>query len=160
MPATTPTEVTVRGVTYRLEKMDARTQWHVVRRIAPLVYASLPVIVGAMRAESAESALGVATETMKPLVDALSGLSDEDSNYVLDTCLATVRRPNGMGQYVSAFLRGGLAQFEEDGDMVVQLTLTAHVIWSGLSGFFSDVRGMFPAASTDPTSPSSGLPTA
>jgi hypothetical protein len=70
-----------------------------------------------------------------PLTDALSGMSDEDVDYVLDVCLGVCQRlqPNGQGAPVIA--RGGGLMFE-DIDMGQMMQLAVKVIQENLGGFF------------------------
>jgi hypothetical protein len=117
--------VEVGGFQYRIGRIDARKQFHVARRLAPLLagMTGLP-----------DKAAGF-SGFIGPLTDALSGMSDEDVDYVLDVCLGVCQRmqPNGHGAPVIA--RGGGLMFE-DIDMGQMVQLAVKVIQQNLSGFF------------------------
>jgi hypothetical protein len=117
--------VEVGGQKYRIGRIDARKQFHVARRLAPLL--------AGMSALGDKSA-GFAA-LIGPLTDALSGMSDEDVDYVLDVCLGACQRiqPNGQGAPVIA--RGGALMFE-DMDMGQMIQLAVKVIQENLGGFF------------------------
>ena len=68
-------EFEVDGHIYRSKKMAARTQFHVMRRMAPILAPLQAVASGDM------------TGSLVALAEAIGGLSDEASDYVLDHCL-------------------------------------------------------------------------
>lgn len=117
--------VEVGGQKYRIGRIDARKQFHVARRLAPLL---------AGMSAAPEKSTGFAA-FIGPLTDALSGMSDEDVDYVLDVCLGVCQRmqPNGQGAPVIA--RSGGLMFE-DIDMGQMIQLAVKVIQENLGGFF------------------------
>ncbi|MBB3004360.1 hypothetical protein FHX57_006742 [Paraburkholderia tropica] len=117
--------VEVGGQKYRIGRIDARKQFHVARRLAPLLAGMSSV---------ADKSAGFAA-FLGPLTDALSGMSDDDVDYVLDVCLGVCQRmqPNGQGAPVIA--RGGGLMFE-DIDMGQMIQLAVKVIQENLGGFF------------------------
>lgn len=76
--AAAPTEVQLGEHWYRLLPINARTQLHIVRRLAPM---------SSITALSQGSVLHIAR--------ALSQMPEEDVDYVLDACLARVQRKSG-----------------------------------------------------------------
>lgn len=78
----------IEGNTYKAGKLDARTQFHIVRRLAP-VFGELSASVSGKG--------GV--EAIGPLANAIAKLSDSDADYVLFGLLKVVQReqPNGLG---------------------------------------------------------------
>ena len=117
--------VEVGGQKYRIGRIDARKQFHVARRLAPLL---------AGMGSVADKNAGFAA-FLGPLTDALSGMSDEDVDYVLDACLSVCQRlqPNGQGAPIVS--RGGGLMFE-DIDMGQMIRLAVKVIQENLGGFF------------------------
>ncbi|MBN3848623.1 hypothetical protein G3N58_17600 [Paraburkholderia sp. Ac-20342] len=119
--------VEIGGHKYRIGRIDARKQFHVARRLAPLL-AGMSGALGADRGAGFGAFIG-------PLTEALSGMSDDDVDYVLDVCLGVCQRlqPNGQGAPVIA--RSGGLMFE-DIDMGQMIQLAVKVIQENLSGFF------------------------
>ncbi|MFM0044125.1 phage tail assembly chaperone [Paraburkholderia sediminicola] len=116
--------VEVGGHQYRIGRIDARKQFHVARRLAPL----LAGMGGAPdRGEGFAAFLG-------PLSDALSGMSDEDVDYVLDACLGVCHRIQPSGHPAPVMTRSGL--MFEDIDMGQMIQLAIKVIQENLGGFF------------------------
>jgi hypothetical protein len=132
--------VEVGGFSYRIGRIDARKQFHVSRRLMPL----LARLGGAAALKSQAGADGF-TKFLGPLSEVLSKMSDEDVDYVLDACLSVCQRiqPNGQGAPVMA--RGGGMMFN-DIDMGQMVQLTVHVIRENLSGFFPGATAESPPA--------------
>ena len=117
----------INGHTYAIGKMDARRQFHVARRLAP-------VMMGLMKASGQEKADFVTT--VGPLAEAVSGLSDEDCDYVLDSCLDVVSRlDEKAGGKPIKIVRGGVLAYQ-DITMPEIIQLAVAVIQDNLSGFF------------------------
>lgn len=120
--------VEVGGQKYRIGRIDARKQFHVARRLAPL----LAGMSGLTDKNAGFAAL------IAPLTDALSGMSDEDVDYVLDVCLGVCQRIQSNGQGAPVTARGGSLMFE-DIDMGQMIQLAVKVIQENLGGFFPGV---------------------
>jgi hypothetical protein len=116
--------VEVGGQKYRIGRIDARKQFHVARRLAPLLAGMSGV---------PDKSAGFAA-FLGPLTDALSGMSDEDVDYVLDVCLGVCQRIQPNGHPAPVMVRGGL--MFEDIDMGQMIQLAVKVIQENLGGFF------------------------
>ncbi len=127
-------EFDLMGITYRCGKIDARKQFHIVRRLAP-VLSELAPAVGKPSAGA---------DVLTPLANALAKLSDADSDYVVFGLLDCVRRkqPDGLGW---AQVNTGITLMFEDITLPVMLQLAAKAFMYNLSGFFaalpSDLQG-------------------
>jgi hypothetical protein len=119
------TEIEIKGVNYRCGRMDAKKQFHVARRLAPL----LAGLGGAIKGDAAGF-----TELISPIADALSKMSDKDTDYVIDTCLLVVQRRQG-DAWQSVTARDGSLMFD-DIDLPALLQLTVAVIQQNLGSFF------------------------
>jgi Phage tail assembly chaperone protein, TAC len=75
-------EVTIGERTYIIGKLSAIDQFHVFRRVMPLLS---PIL------ESLKSGVGIGPLTMVAISNDLAKLSDEQLNYVIDKCLAVVQ---------------------------------------------------------------------
>lgn len=115
----------VGGHKYRIGRIDARKQFHVARRLAPL----LAGMSGLGSKGAGFAAL------IGPLTDALSGMSDEDVDYVLDACLGVCQRIEANGHPAPVMSRSGALMFE-DIDMGQMIQLAVKVIQENLGGFF------------------------
>ena len=116
--------VEVNGQSYRIGKMPAREQFHVVRRLGPAIMGFL--------ASGAKG--GGAAGFYGPIVDHLSKMSDEDSDYVLDHCLSVVQRAQG-NEWVKVRAPNGALMFN-DIELPQLLNLTRAVLTENLRGFF------------------------
>lgn len=159
-------EVTVRGVRYQLGALPARTQWNVLRRIAPVLKGAVPAIQAAMAASGAPTApdaaipssvaegagngrmMDIAVSCLGPLTEAVSTLSDADSDYVINACLAGVRRETDGG--FRPMMANGAFMFQADDNLATMISLTGHVLAENLSGFLADLPGLSSSAVPSP----------
>jgi len=113
------TEQVIEGITYRTGQLNAKEQFHVARRLAP--------IVGAMA-----SAQG--TGMFASLADAVSKLDDKDVDYVMRTTMRVVTRQTG-DRFIGVWnVQGDAPQFA-DMTAPVLLQLMIAVIQDNLGGF-------------------------
>ena len=120
-------EFTVGGQDYRSGKMDAFTQFHVARRLAP-IFSAIKAAADMGKTTSLDATIAGA--------EALSTLSDEQCNYVLAACLTVTQRKQGAAW---APLRvQGRMQFED-----VDVTGLTQIAWKVLEdNFTSFFQGM------------------
>lgn len=134
-------EVEVGGHNYRIGVIDARSQFHIVRRLAPLLGELAPI---AARAEMS------AMEALPPLAAALAKLSDEDADYCIFGLLKAVQREQ-VGGLGWGPVCAGTAIAYQDITMPVMLQLAWHAASANLAGFFaalpSDLKGAIQKAS-------------
>lgn len=130
---------------YMVGRLDAFAQFHVSRRIAPVVPTLLPVLAEFSKNEvqaalaSAQDAeavdinafTGLGTAVM-PFAEALAQMSDENADYVIKTCLSVVKRVTDGG--LSAVVRQGNLMFD-DLDLSGLLPLVIAVLRSSLGNF-------------------------
>lgn len=115
-------EFEVGGHRYKASPLNAKMQWNVARRLAP-------VMAGMAGAEGEN----IFTQIAK----SVSGLSDADSDYVIDAVLATVLREQGADKgWASVMTKGGAMMFD-DIDMAAMLQIVFRVLQEQLSGFFT-----------------------
>jgi hypothetical protein len=155
-------EFTVAATTYRTKmKLNARQQFHIARRIAPVVSvigAVIPLLQGALQQQTitpeqddvdntaaqirATAQRMADLETLgRPIMEALASLPDADCDYVLDLCLAVVQRMqsgNGSGPMWSDIWnpRASKLMFE-DIELPAMLQIAMEVLRENLMGFFS-----------------------
>ena len=88
---------TVGGKNYTASKLSAMVQFHIVRKMAPLLAGMLPPDVQSK--DIGSLLLSKASAVLPGLADSLSKLSDQDSEFVLYGLLGCVKQeqPNGLG---------------------------------------------------------------
>ena len=125
------TETEVHGIKYRIGKMSAMQQFHVMRRISPL----LAKIVKASQDGHGEETFAQTLERIaEPLTVALAEMSDKDAEYVIKNCLRVVDR--AQSPLIWAPVCVGEAIMFADLDAAALLNLTMLVVQENMSGFF------------------------
>jgi len=150
-------EFTIGQGQYRAGKLDARRQFHVARRIAPLVgqlQMLAPALAGKNIEEMSEAETARAFEqALIPFTEELSKMSDADCDYVLDACLSVVQRQQQGGGWQAIWNpRAGRMQFE-DINVSEMMQIAGQVIMDSLGGFFatSPATAQMSAAGPGPT---------
>ncbi|WP_343724939.1 phage tail assembly chaperone [Herbaspirillum huttiense] len=120
-------EIKIGDHTYRIGRLDARKQFHVARRLAP--------VLAGLSGGAAKAGASLVAQLM-PIADALSKMADEDVDYVLDSCLAVCQRAQQGGQFAAVTVPSGGLMFQ-DIDMAQMIQLTVAVIQGNMAGFFA-----------------------
>lgn len=125
-------EFEVRGIQYRAGKLDARAQFHIVRRMAPFLKALAPL---AGKLGSQEQAL----EAIPELGNVLASLDDETADYVLFGLLAVVTRkePQGLGW---APVCRGTAMAYADISMPDMIAIAGRALMVNMGDFFQSLH--------------------
>lgn len=138
---------TVRDNAYRIGKMSAIQQFHVTRRLGAVSGALGEGLSRLVKSGGAarllESGGDGAMTVIEPLLTAIGRMTDEDSNYVINTCLAHVTRRVGETAWSPVQSSPGNMMFP-DVDMFVMLVLVWHVLEFNLQGFFSALLSALP----------------
>jgi hypothetical protein len=135
-------ELTIGEDVYLVNKLHGKDQFHVFRRIAPLIK-SIGEGLTSLPSDAADKSFDELAEKdllgmMGPLANALAGLSDETLNYVIDKCLARVQIRVLDGRFVAVQPSPGRFQFEDKMDMGTILQLVLAVMQeSNLTSFFT-----------------------
>lgn len=146
------TLITIGTQEYRVGKLSPMKQFHVARRIAPLLAAlggaalSAPKDIAAIEQSDAsaddaaeDSALGAIQHFLQSLAPALASMSDEESEYIINTCLAVVKRKQNTS-FAPVIASNGRLMFE-DIALPDMMQLTVAVIQENLGSFFPDAPG-------------------
>ena len=146
------TELEIGGNTYRINSMPAMTQFHVMRKLGPVLPGIVPVLAQAAAtlpqsdSQEADGAMatvdGVAAIAMaaQPLLDGLASMADADAEYVINHCLSAVMRRDAGGKSWSAVSRDGVTMFDD-----IDLMTSMQIVWAVLR---ENYTGFFRAAST------------
>lgn len=124
------------GHTYRVGKMPAMKQFHVVRRLAPM----LPNMAG-LGFKPVAGQPGDVIAVLEPLAKVVAEMTDTDSEYVIMSCMSVVERKQTAGGW-ARMESGGRLMFE-DLDMVGLVFIVGQVLRHNLSGFFDAMPQSF-----------------
>lgn len=86
-------EMTVDGRTYQIGKLNALQQFHLTRRLGPVLVVagiSLDMLRKGMKVD-----IGDLVAIAGPVMDIVSRMSDEDSEYIVFMCLGVCRMKQG-----------------------------------------------------------------
>lgn len=121
---------------YRADKLNAFQQFHVSRKIAPLVPALIPVFLSVTRMKGGLAAnLPSIADALQLFADGLAALPDEAAEYVISTCLSVVRRRQG-DNWAAVWSGSAKAMmFDDINDMGTILPIVYRVIEHNLGPF-------------------------
>lgn len=129
-------EFTIGDKNFRAGKLDAFKQLHVSRRLAPIIPTLIPVYL-AIKNGGMED-IGLLAALSKPFADAIAGMSDEDSEYVIKTCLSVVRRQVS-GNWTTVWNQSANACMFDDMDIGEIGKIAFFVIKDSLGPFIRDL---------------------
>ena len=128
-------DFTIGDKQFRAGKLDAFAQFHVSRRIAPIIPTLIPLFVKiAQDGNLAKDMLGV-SQLLGPFADGLANMSDETSEYVLSTCLSVVRRQATGGNWAPVWNKQAKSCMFDDMDLGDLIQVTIEVIKDSLGPF-------------------------
>ncbi|WP_047236644.1 phage tail assembly chaperone [Chromobacterium subtsugae] len=130
-------EFELNGAEYRAGKLDAMKQFHLSRRLAPVIPALIPLFSlaakGGLDNLLSNDTAGVAAAA-EPLARALAEMPDDHAEFVIATCMSAVRRRQG-DQWSSVWLNG-VCMFD-DMELDTILPLVVRVLRDNLGGFMA-----------------------
>lgn len=139
-------EFTLGEDTYRINKLNAFQQFHLSRKVAPIIPTLIPVFLklqaSAKAPEDVEGNpstplsgdLGAMAEIMQPFADGIASMSDEAAEFILSTCLGVVQRKQG-GTWVEVWSKSQSVCMFDDIDLGVMVKLCIRVITESLGPF-------------------------
>ncbi|HEJ2444113.1 phage tail assembly chaperone [Burkholderia multivorans] len=142
------TEIELNGTRYAIGKLSAMQQFHVSRRIAPIIPPMIPVLLqfydemdktAVTPADEKQDVLTLVNSiapVLQPFADALAGLKDEDAEYVFGTCLSVVERWQGAG-WAKVWNAVHKTSMFDDIGIDVMLPLVVRVVVANLGSFIS-----------------------
>lgn len=143
MGAVSVTDVEVAGQAYRIGVVDARAQFHIVRRLAPAL------------GQLAKGHGASAVDALPAMASAIAVMSDEDADYCVFGLLKVVQRKqvNGLGWGPVCV---GTTLAYQDIDMSVMLQLAWHAAKLNMNGFFAALPSDLKDAIQKASDPSAG----
>lgn len=132
-----PITFEIGGVSYQASPMDAITQFHVARRLAPVLPALKSISGTDEDGGPAWSSLGAISEI-------IAKMPDEDVNYVIDACLSRVsRRKEGDTGWAKLWNSNAKALMFQDLSFPEMLMIAVQVIAGSLGNFMG---GLLPTS--------------
>jgi hypothetical protein len=153
MTPTPHTEFEYGGHEYRIGKLSAFQQFHVSRKISPLIPPLIPVFMkvkSSGKSGSLTADLGSLHELLQPFADGLAGMQDEAAEYVISTCLSTLKRKDPeSGHWAAVWNQSGkVFMFADLNDLSGTIPLTIRVIQDSLGPF---LQGLLTGQATEKT---------
>lgn len=128
------TDIEVNGQRYRVGKLDAMKQFHVSRRLGPLL-ATMGISLSVLGKGAEEFDLNEFLPLLEPITKMMAEMSDEDADYIIFTCLSVVTRLQG-GR--PAPVSSGRQLMFHDIEMPTLLRLTVEVLKGNLANFLKE----------------------
>lgn len=151
-------EFEINDVWYRTGKLDAFKQFHLFRKLMPL-FSGMGETAASQVAQAAQAA-GASDDVIRwsslgPIAQAVAEMTQQDSEYIIKTCLAVCQRKNPVGQWTRLTTPQGDLMFE-DIDLQVMLQLAFAVIQDNLAPFFPgrSLNGSGTELAESPSNPS------
>ena len=142
--------ITIGEHDYTIGRLNALDQFHVSRKIAPIVPTLMPIITEVAKGDLSKAiesielgdnnelgSLEPLAQALEPFMEAFAKMPEDDVNYVIHKCLAVVKRGS------SVVCRGQTIMFD-DLDMGQILPLVVAVIRVSLGNF---IQGLLTKAS-------------
>lgn len=132
-------EFAIAGSNYKAGKLDPFKQFHIARRLAPLL-SSAGEIMKAHAAASGDDDEAAMLAALEPVTRVLGSIPDADVEYVLGACLDVVSREQEGGKGWARVRSSGGALMFDDIDMVAMLQIAWNVLRHNLGGFSHALR--------------------
>ena len=140
-------EFEVAGFKYQSDSLNARAQFHIARRLLPVLTKIRPLAVAWAQSELQtkegepvdEKAVkfgNIRDELFSELGGALSKLSDADCDFVINECLGVTYRLDGMGGRQPMWNKLANREMFSDLDMMSLMTIVSSILQANLMSFF------------------------
>lgn len=141
-------EFTLGEKQFRTSKLDAFSQFHVSRKLAPIIPTLIPVFVKIARDGVELTDIASYAEILAPFADGLAAMSNEDSEYVLSTCMSVVKRKTvGNDNWAVVWSNSARACMFDDMDLGDIIQIVLKVVQDSLGNF---IRGLLMSQTTSP----------
>lgn len=128
----------INGKSFKVSKINAMKQYHIVRRISPILSEMLPAIQGLAKKSNAlseEEMLDQAATVIAPIMNGLSKLTDKDSEFVLFGLLSVVEIKQAEGNWARLVMNDNL--MFHDLELPILLQAAGRSFMFNMSGFFA-----------------------
>jgi len=131
-------EFELNSQSYRIGKLDAMRQFHLSRRIAPIIPTLIPVFVKLSNEGSLKSNLIGFADVLGPFAQGIADMSDEAGEYIIGACLSVTQRSNGQG-WANVWSAQAKACMFDDMDLGTIMQIVMRVIQDSLGPFISGI---------------------
>ena len=134
-------DMTIGGVEFKFSKLDAFKQFHITRKVGPVLADLLPAMKSAKAIQSQENMseedkFDKMAELADPLLKGLAKLSDADSEFILNGLLYSVEMKQAVtGNW--ARVSDGKMMMIQNLELPVILQLAGKAFVYNLAGFFT-----------------------
>lgn len=139
-------EFSIDGNDFRAGKLDAFKQFHLSRKIAPVIPSLLPMYVEISKGGDLSKDLSALAALLQPFADGIADLSDESSEYIMATCLSVVKRKQGE-TWVPIWNNSGKVCMFDDIDLGMMMRICLQVIQDSLGSF---IQGLLMSQQASP----------
>lgn len=132
-------EFEVQGVKFQLRKIDAMRQFHIVRRLGPILGEILPAAKKLKVDDSGlteDQKFEQIIDVIQPIMDGLSRLSDKDADYVLLNLLSAAEMHQAATNSWAQIVKGDHYMVNTL-DLPTMLQVAGRAFAFNLAGFFS-----------------------
>lgn len=143
-----PTEFVRNNVRYRIRSLNVIEQWHLNRKLAPLLPPLLPILMklardeGRIKEQSAEGGAAGAIDIeglipiLGPFADAIASISNEASEEIIHTCFGAIQRFVPPNVWTPVWSPGAkISQWPEFNSLHTALPFIVEVITNALGPF-------------------------
>lgn len=126
---------------FKLNKIDAFKQFHIARRVAPLLGEMVPLFSEVAKNQKNSDSMGESekfdqfAKFVPPIMNGLSRLSDEDANKVLYGLLSSVEVKQSSGNWAKVATDTMLMM--SDLELPILLNIAGRAFMFNIGGFFS-----------------------
>lgn len=131
----------VSGKNYSADKLDAMRQFHIVRRLAPVVAGLLPA--GVALKDMVSFLEKDVSSVLPSMADALARLKDEDAEFVLYGLLSVVKQEQANGLGWAPVAKGNSLMFQD-----ITMPNLMKIAFKAGQHNFQDFLSALPQAST------------
>lgn len=136
----TNNDFSIGGKQFKLSKMDAFKQFHIVRRVGPILAELVPALGNSKKLQNLDNAseedkFDAIAKFAGPVMSGLSKLSDADADLVLHGLLSSVEIQQPMGGWARVSQNNMLMM--QDLELPILLQIAGRAFMFNLSGFFS-----------------------
>lgn len=123
---------------YRCRRMDAKTQFHVIRRVLPLLSKFMSSNTSIMDSPNANNAAEI-------IMGSLNKIASNDYDFIINNCLLSVEREEAPGSYQRIMTPDGHFMYEEiNYDLVSMMKIVFEVLKFNFSDFFTALPSVLP----------------
>lgn len=130
------------GNEYRTNKLSAMQQFHLSRKIAPVIPRLVPLFLQLAKQPNGEMNYGAMAIALEPFAEALAAMQDDHAEYVVNVCMSSVMRK--VGKDYTPVMSKGQFMFD-DMDLGALMPMVVKVIWDNLGNFITGLVTNNPA---------------